>query len=114
MPYFGSNTNDAFNQGQFHTVMDQHANASSITLGDEASSADQGLDDTSARWNDAVGQGYEPRSILAGLPGMSGNGMSAADAGRVLPGGAQLPAPDGTSAGTYQQTSTLGVLYGTD
>jgi hypothetical protein len=114
MAWTPNGANDAFNQGQFHTVNPGRPNSFSLTLGDADSSADQGLDDTSARWNDAVGQGYEPHSILAGLPGMSGNGMSAADAGRVLPGGAQLPAPDGTSAGTYQQTSTLGVLFGTD
>ena len=111
---YTSGANDAFNAGQFHAVNDQHGNAFSITLGDAAGSADQGLADTSERWDAEAGTGYTPHSVLAGLPGMSGNGMSSADAGRVLPGGRQLMSPDGTSQSSYGQASTLQAIYGTD
>jgi len=57
---------DAFNQGLFHPVNNQHANAGSITLGDEASSADQGLDASSDRWNSNVANvATSARSVLA-------------------------------------------------
>lgn len=54
-----------------------------------------GLDASAAKFNDKVGQGFTPHSVLQGLPGMSGNGMSSVDAERKIPGGITLPATNG-------------------
>jgi hypothetical protein len=48
--YLGSQANDEFSAGISHQVNPGRANASSITLNDTASIADQGLDETSQRW----------------------------------------------------------------
>ncbi len=114
MADIGGSANEAFQSGVNHVVMDGHANSASITLGDAASSADQGLADSSERWNSEAGGGYTPRSVLAGLPAISGDGMSAADAARLLPGGRQLMSPNGVGESSYQQASTLHAIYGTD
>jgi hypothetical protein len=108
MPYFGSNTNDAFNQGQFHAVMDQHANASSITLGDEASSADESLDETSDRWNGAVGQvATTARSVLAPYA-FSSNASPNGTAGQnFLPGYGSLGTGNGEDTQTFDQNLRL-------
>lgn len=51
MPYQPSGgSNDAFQSGVLHQVNPGSSNASSITLNDTASIADQGLDETSQRW----------------------------------------------------------------
>lgn len=54
-----------------------------------------GLSADSEKFNDQVGQGFTPHSVLQGLPGMSGNGMSSADAERKIPGGFTLPTTNG-------------------
>jgi hypothetical protein len=72
---------EAFAQGRFGTP------------GDAASS----LEEDAAVFNSKVPGQFTPHSVLQGLPGMSGNGMSAADAGRLLPGGTRMPSPNGSS-----------------
>src|ERR1700752_727542 len=98
MADIGGSSNDAFyGDGIGHAQANGRDNsAGSITLNDDAGGGDQGLAATSARWNAAAAGGYEPHSILAGLPGMSGNGTSAEDAQRKLPGGGSLPSPNGS------------------
>jgi hypothetical protein len=108
MPWTPNGANDAFNQGQFHTVMDQHANASSITLGDEARSADQGLDEISDRWNGAVGQvATTARSVLAPYA-FSSNASPNGTAGQnFLPGYGSLGTGNGEDTQTFDQNLRL-------
>lgn len=115
MPYHGSNTSAEFGSGVNHTQNAGRDNfAGSLTLNDSADDADQGLDSTSARWNSEAGTAYTPHSVLAGLQGMSGNGMSQADAGRLLPGGGQMESPNGSAEDTYGESSLLNRVYGED
>lgn len=69
------------------------------------------LNADSARFNDLVGREMlTPHSVLQGLPGMSGNGKSAEDAQRTLPGGYTLPSSNGISSGTYDAAMRLHML----
>lgn len=54
-----------------------------------------GLSEQSAMFNSKVPGQFTPHSVLQGLPGMSGNGMSDQDRQRVMPGGYTLPANNG-------------------
>ena len=66
------------------------------------------LNDESAVLNRQVaGEMATPHSVLQGLPGMSGNGMSAEDASRKLPGGYQMPSTNGIASGDYEQAMRL-------
>lgn len=66
-----------------------------------------GLNEDSAVFNSKVPGQFTPRSVLAGLPGMSGNGMSDADRDRILPGGYRLPSSNGMSSGDYDAAMRL-------
>lgn len=111
---YSMSSNAEFAAGHTPLSNSGRGNDNSLTLNDSASTADQGLAATSARWNTEAGTGYTPHSVLAGLPGMSGNGMSAAEAERLLPGGRTMPSPNGEGQDTYGSSSELGMLYGSD
>lgn len=51
------------------------------------------------------GGGYRPTSALDSLP--SGNGLSGADRGRMLLGGAMMPSPNGVAPTTYAARSWI-------
>lgn len=59
-----------------------------------------GLAEASAIFNSKVPGKFTPHSILQSIA-PSGNGMSAADKERQLPGGGHLPQPDGISQNDY-------------
>ena len=61
---YPTGANDAFNSGVAHPVNPGRANGGSITLGTDASNADQGLDQTAQRWADLT-----PRAVLASATG---------------------------------------------
>lgn len=66
MPYLGGSQTDAFGDGLNHVVNPGRSNLGSITLGDQASSADQGLEDTAERWNAAsMSAATTPQGVLA-------------------------------------------------
>lgn len=115
MASIGGSSTKAFGAGVNHTQADGRNNfANSITLDGDAGSGDQGLADTSARWNAAAGGGFTPHSVLQSVM-PSGNGMSAEDAARQLPGGGPaLPSPNGSGQDTYEQSALLSRLYGAD
>lgn len=69
-----------------------------------------GLAEQSAIFNSKVPGVFTPKSVLAGLPGISGNGMSAADAQRVMPGGYQLPSANGMAQSDYDPTMKMRML----
>jgi hypothetical protein len=97
--------NNAFQSGQFHQVNNQHTNTGSITLGDEASSADQGLDETAAKWNNQVGQvATTARSVLE--PYAFDRSANGSDGRNFLPNGAFLGSSNGESIGTFNQHLT--------
>ena len=54
--------NDAFSAGVNHVRASGRTNDQSLTLGQDASMADQGLDQTSERWN-----AMSPRGIVSSL-----------------------------------------------
>jgi hypothetical protein len=73
MPYQPSiGANDAFTSGVAHIVNPGRANANSVTLNDSASTADQGLADTSARWDAST-----PHAVLRTALGGSPSGTDA-------------------------------------
>lgn len=98
MPYQPSaGSNDAFQSGVAHQVNPARANASSITLNDTASIADQGLDATSARWSSMTPHGVL-QTALGGSEDASWQDMQRT-AGTYQPG--QMPAlQDQLSAGS--------------
>jgi hypothetical protein len=102
---YNPGANDAFQSGISHQVNNQHANFGSITLGDEASSADQGLQETSDAWNSQVGQvATTARSVLEPYAfDRSANGSDGRD---FLPNGAFLGSSNGESSGTFNKTLT--------
>lgn len=70
-----------------------------------------GLARESAQFNDKVGRELlTPHSVLQGIPGMSGNGMSAEDASRKILGGYMLPSANGMSSGDYESAMRLRLL----
>lgn len=69
-----------------------------------------GLAEQSAVFNSQVPGRYTPHSVLAGIPGLSGNGKSQADAGRTLPGGYTLPSANGMGQDTYETAMKLRLL----
>lgn len=59
------------------------------------------LSQDSARFNDQVGRGFTPESVL-NTTVQSGNGMSASDyQNRTLTNGSMLPTQNGDSSGTW-------------
>lgn len=66
-----------------------------------------GLAEQSAIFNSKVPGQFTPHSVLQGLPGMSGNGMSAEDAQRKMPGGYTLPSSNGMAANDYDTAMRL-------
>ena len=68
------------------------------------------LNEDSAIFNSKVPGAFTPRSILAGIPGMSGNGMSAQDASRKLPGGYTMPSGNGIAQGDYESAMRLRMI----
>jgi hypothetical protein len=74
MPYNPSiGSNDAFQSGVIHNTNETgHQNA--FTLGDDARSSDQGLADTSARWNDMAPRAFT-QSTPAGSPAETDAGV---------------------------------------
>lgn len=68
MAGIGGSQSDAFTSGLNFTRNPGRANAGSITLGQDAAGADQGLDQTSARWNSLT-----PHGVMAAALG-SGSG----------------------------------------
>jgi hypothetical protein len=99
MTWTSNGANAEMNAGISHLVNNQHANLGSITLGDEASSADQGLDETTDRWNGAVGQvATTARSVLAPYA-FSSNASPNGTAGQnFLPGYGSLGISNGEHA----------------
>lgn len=73
-----------------------------------------GLNEDSAVFNSKVPGQFTPHSVLAGLPGMSGNGMSEDDKERVLPGGYQLPSANGQSNESYQAARMMRLMSGSE
>lgn len=73
-----------------------------------------GLADESQQFNDKVGRGFTPHSVLQGFSGMSGNGMSSEEAGRLLPGGMSMGTPNGSSPESYDQSRMLRFVSHTD
>jgi hypothetical protein len=69
-----------------------------------------GLAEQSAMFNSQVPGRFTPHSVLQGLPGMSGNGMSEEDAQRKLPGGYTLPSSNGMATGDYDSAMKLRLL----
>lgn len=77
------------------------------------SEAVSSLDEQSAVLNEKVaGEMARPHSVLAGLPGMSGNGMSEEDRQRVLPGGYTLPSQNGIGSDSYDAVNRLRMMGG--
>lgn len=107
MADIGGSQNDEFSAGLNHLTNAGRANDNSVTLG--------GLQADSDRWNEMSSQAATtPHSVLQSVM-PSGNGMSAEDAARQMPGGGPtLPSPNGSGQDTYQQSALLGRLYGTD
>jgi hypothetical protein len=113
MADIGGSQSDAFGAGIDHVRNAGRGNDNPITLGEAASTSDQGLSDTSARCNAEAATGFTPRSVLDPLT-PSGNGMSAQDAARLLPGGrGSLPSPNGSGQDTYERSAMLRTIYGT-
>lgn len=74
-----------------------------------------GLAEESAQFNDKVGKTLlAPHSVLQGFSGMSGNGMSADDAERILPGGYQMPSSNGSSTESYNAARMMRMLSGSE
>lgn len=69
-----------------------------------------GLAEQAAIFNSKVPGQFTPHSVLQGLPGMSGNGMSEQDAQRRLPGGYTLPSGNGMATGDYESAMRLRLL----
>jgi hypothetical protein len=69
-----------------------------------------GLSAQSQQFNDKVGRGVSVQSVLQGMPGMSGNGMSEEDKGHILPGGYQMGSANGMSQGDYEPAMRLRML----
>lgn len=65
-----------------------------------------GLAESSAVFNSKVPGTFTPHSVLQSIT-PSGDGMSAADHARVLPGGYTLPTPNGMSSSDYNAISRL-------
>lgn len=70
------------------------------------------LDEASAMFNSQVPGQFTPHSVLQELPGMSGNGMSEADAGRKMPGGHTLPSANGQSTQSYAAARMMRLMSG--
>lgn len=115
MAWSSNGANAEMNAGINHLVNNQHANLSSITLGDEASSADQGLDETSDRWNGAVGQvATTAHSVLAPYA-FSSNASPNGTAGQdFLPGYGSLGTGNGEDTQTFDQNLRLRLQGDTD
>lgn len=62
----------------------------------------------SANYNALVPKGMTISSVLQNYLS-SPNGMSAADAGRRLPGGRMMPTPNGSSSSTYAMRFPTGI-----
>lgn len=73
-----------------------------------------GLNKDAAVFNSKVPGQFTPHSVLQDMPGMSGNGMSAADKSRLLPGGYQLPSPNGASQQSYEKARLMRLMSGSD
>lgn len=70
-----------------------------------------GLAQDSAVLNAKVaGMMATPHSVLQGLPGMSPNGKSEADAQRTLPGGYTLPSMNGSSQESYEAATRMRLM----
>lgn len=70
-----------------------------------------GLAEQSAIFNSKVPGQFTPRSVLAGLPGMSSNGMSEQDSQRKIPGAARmLPSSNGMAQSDYDPTMKMRML----
>jgi len=62
----------------------------------------------SARFNDEVGSGFTPMSVLNQSNPGTGNGMSSTDfTTRTLTNGVELPSPNGESQSTYKSDVNL-------
>lgn len=64
-----------------------------------------GLAEESAMFNSKVPGKFTPHSVLQGISGTSGNGMS--DTSRFLPNGQLLPSQNGSSEESYQATQQM-------
>ncbi len=108
MAWTSSGATAEFGAGINHLVNNQHANLGSITLGDEASSSDQGLDATSDRWNEQVGQvATTARSVLAPYAFSSAASPNGTAGTNFIPGYGSLGTGNGESAGTLDANLTL-------
>ena len=68
MADIGGSQTDEFGAGINHLTNPGRANASSITMGDTASSSDQGLDQTSSHWDAMSPHGVLQTALSAGSP----------------------------------------------
>lgn len=68
------------------------------------------LNAESAMFNSKVPGAFTPHSVLQEIPGMSGNGLSAADSERKLPGGYTMPSANGSSQQSYQAASMMRLM----
>lgn len=111
MAEIGGSANDAFGQGLNHTQNAGHTNLGSITLGDAASSADQGLADTSGRWSsEGAEAAVTPHSVLA--PYSFSRSANGSDGQNYLPDGAYLGNSDGMSSTDFENNLSLRMAGG--
>lgn len=71
-----------------------------------------GLAEESAMFNSKVPGRFTPHSVLQQYSGMSGNGMSEADAARVFPGGYTDRSANGSSADSYEAARMMRMISG--
>lgn len=69
-----------------------------------------GLNEESMMFNSKVPGASTPHSVLQDFSGMSGNGMSAADTARKLPGGYTMPSANGSSQESYQAAQMMRLM----
>jgi hypothetical protein len=102
MPYLGSNSNAELQAGMTPTPTTGHVNPFSHTLNDTAGSADQGLADTSERWDaSSASVAATPQSVLAPLAfsrNASPNGTSGSN---FVPGVGSLGSDNAESDQTF-------------
>lgn len=68
---YSPGANQEFSSGHTPLTNPGRANASSITMGDAASSSDQGLDQTSEHWGAMSPHGVLQTALSAGSPAMT-------------------------------------------
>lgn len=66
-----------------------------------------GLAEESAMFNSKVPGRFTPHSVLQGISGTSGNGMSSQDTQRFMPNGSLLPSQNGSSEQSYEAAQQM-------